>query len=1092
DMNLQGGLGDVTVKNVNFNLPACEKVTAVKHKNGSDVWVITHAFGVNAFFVYPITCSGLLSFPSVYITGSSIVTAPNTRGYMKVSPDGKKLVMANAGSSIELFDFDIGTGVISNPKTITSATSPCGPYGAEFSPDSRLLYVTESCNPPAAYSILQYDLTASDVTASRVVLNTGASNAAGALQLGPDNKIYVAFDDAGFLGAILSPNTAGTGCNFQKQFVNLPGPAKSGMGLPSSLSGSKRTLLGDDTTFCDGASRTIKINMPNTTYKWQNGSVADSFIVSTPGKYWVELDQYFNGNHCIIKDTVTVNFARTPTFSLGKDTTVCANTLDFPLNAPIAGAAYLWQDSTTGSSLAVKAPGLYWLQTSLNGCSFRDSVVVSSSPLPTFSLGPDTTICGNQPLVIGTSLPGASYLWSTGSTANSISVNTTGLYWLQTSTSTGCSFRDTLNLAFNPIPAVILGNDTTVCALPLTIGSTIPGATYRWQDGSTNATLSVAQPGLYWVEVSFNGCTRRDSVNITGNPVTAFALGRDTALCNGQPLALNGPANVSGYLWSTGQTSQNINITAAGTYWLKITNASGCSYSDTIDVRVNSTTVVNLGNDTAVCRLPFTIGQSIPGASYLWQDGSTSAFFSAGAAGLYWVQVTVNGCSARDSIRIQADPASGFNLGRDTIVCSGQPLNLQVSPGYQKYLWSTGSTANTITAISSGLYWLEAVNNAGCTFRDTINVIFNTQLYVDLGRDTIVCRLPLTIGHSVPNASYLWSDGTTGSTLSVQQPGLYWLQTSSNGCTGRDSINISLDRATAINLGNDVVSCSSQPITLDAGANYQRYLWSTGSTAKSISVTTSGIYWLEANNQSGCIFRDTINITLTPSPVFSLGKDTTLCQNEVLELDVSNTTGSYIWQDQSTQPRFQVNKPGVYHVSVVNNGCTRSDTIAVTYKSLPAPDLGADQMFCPGEQLILNPKSLGTSYTWQDGSRTPTYKVTQPGKYSVRVQNECGVGTDEIVVTAGACSLQFPNAFTPGKRPNETFKLINGSGVKDFRLQVFNRWGQNVYQSANAAEGWDGKYKGLEQPSGMYIFVTSYVDENGKQFTQKGTVVLIR
>ncbi len=234
DMKLNGGLGDVdpTQKNVDFQLPASEKLTAVKKQNGSDIWLIVHGYGTfftDAFFVFSIDCKGILLSKVSYI-GSKFDIPDNTRGYMKVSPDGKKLVSANNAGDFEMFDFDDVTGTISNFQSLPASSGTiCGPYGVEFSPDSKLLYVSEAyqCMLPL-YKILQYKLdpVISNTIASQKVLDAGTGNLAGALQIGPDNKIYIAYDGASYLGVINNPDVYGPGCNFVKTGISIA-PATS-------------------------------------------------------------------------------------------------------------------------------------------------------------------------------------------------------------------------------------------------------------------------------------------------------------------------------------------------------------------------------------------------------------------------------------------------------------------------------------------------------------------------------------------------------------------------------------------------------------------------------------------------------------------------------------------------------------------------------------------------------------------------------------------------------------------------------------------------------------------------------------------------
>ena len=1522
NMSLNGGLGDVDVslgKNVDFNLRVCEKVTAVKHRNGNDIWVIARRFESTQFVVYLVNCSGLIAYPDAFYNAASNIDRPNNAGgYLKGSPDGKTLVAANFHGDIDLFDFDNSNGQITNARVLYSNPGfLCGPYGVEFSPDSKLLYSSEiyDCNTPSTYNIFQYQLTAPNIAASKVILEAGTTNPAGALQLGPDNKVYVAYDQAGFVGAVTNPNVQGPGCSLVRQYVNLPPPALSGLGLPNvstGFTGYNRSLLGDDTVLCNQTSITLRLSLPNTTIEWNDGTMLDSLVVTKDGKYWVKITH----GSCVYSDTVNIKFQSSATIGLGNDTVMCQNKFPYLLKASIPGATYLWQDGSTNSSYSATAGGLYWLQASLNGCVSRDSISITANPVPLFNLGADTTVCANAALPLTVNASATAYLWNTGATSKSITANSSGIYWADATNDLGCSYRDSIKVTLKPVPSVNLGKDTVLCQnkfpllltqpitgatylwqdgstnpsfsvpaaglywleatvngcsardsitvsantadtftlgadsiicgtqpltltvipafskylwnngstsksitvstggiywceatnsfgcsyrdsiqitfktapvvnlgkdtalcqnkFPLRLSPSITGATYLWQDGSTNSSFSAPRGGLYWVEATANGCSVRDSISIVENAVDIFNLGADSIICGTQPLTLTVIPAFAKYLWSTGSTSKSINVSSTGLYWCEATNPSGCSYRDSIQITFKAAPVVNLGKDTALCqnKFPLRLSQSITGATYLWQDGSTNSSFLAPRGGLYWVEATVNGCSVRDSISIAENTVDVFSLGSDSIICGTQPLTLTVIPAFAKYLWSNGSTSKSISVNSTGLYWCEATNGSGCTYRDTINLAFNPSSIVNLGNDTLVCqdKLPILLGKNISNATYLWQDGSTNAFYNANGAGLYWVQATINGCSSRDSITVTIGTATVFNLGADISSCANQAVTLSTSQSFTKYLWNTGSTATSINVNNSGNYWLEATNNLGCSYRDTINVSFKPAPIINLGKDTTVCQVNLpfqvgqtiagaaylwqdgstnafysitgpgvywmqatvngcsardsitvstlnaqgfnlgadtlicnaqplllgvngsfttylwstgstnknisvtisgsywleasnsgcsyrdtinvtfrpapsvnigsdtilcqanlpfqigqtiggasylwqdgstsafysvsgqglywleatlngcaardsikvtvtnassfslgadtvicnsqplvlgvngsfnkyiwstgstsknitvnrsgdywLEastnsgcsyrdsihvdfksppvfslgrdtivcnggsylLSVSNAGDRYLWQDNSTQPQYLVTKSGFYYVLVNKGGCSSADSVAVMFKSKPAPDLGDDKAICPGEELLLNPSVAGTTFTWQDGSKDLTYKVITPGKYTVVVTNECGIGSDEVIVSSGACKLLVPNAFTPGKRTNNTFRLVNAFGLDEFRLQVFNRWGEQVYQTSNSADGWDGKYKGIEQSSGMYVYIISYKDA-GERKTQRGTVMLVR
>ena len=294
DMSLNNGLGDLKPGSVNITLAdeTCEKIAAIKHPNTNDIWLITHLFNSNRFLVYKIDCRGIQA-QQTYDVGSVIDgRVGNAIGYLKGSPDGQYLAMASFLGNVEVFQFNNLTGEISAPRSIGSNPGHvCRSYGIEFSPHSKLLYVTSiyNCGDYGPYDIDQFDLEAPDLWTSRVNLSQGTGAAPGALQLGRDGKIYVATVGAGFLGVINEPDVVGVGCGFNAQAVTLNINGKSGLGLPNAVSGFTRTLLGEDTTLCEPFSFTRNVTLENTTYLWSTGSTAKSVTVNQYGKYWLEI-----------------------------------------------------------------------------------------------------------------------------------------------------------------------------------------------------------------------------------------------------------------------------------------------------------------------------------------------------------------------------------------------------------------------------------------------------------------------------------------------------------------------------------------------------------------------------------------------------------------------------------------------------------------------------------------------------------------------------------------------------------------------------------------------------------------------------------
>ncbi len=290
DMNLNGGLGDVTSdKNVLIYTPSNEKLSITKHANGVDYWVVTHGFGNNTFYSHLLTASGLSTTPVISNIGTVISgSTDNVWGYMKITPDGTKLAICNL-LNVELFDFDFNTGVISNPR-ILFTTGFEGPYGAEFSPDNNVLYVTI----PNPHKVIQYNLLASDIASSAVEINTSTIYPC-ALQLGPDGKIYIAelFKDK--LGVISNPNVVGVGCNLQMDAVDLAG-RQCIMGLPPFVTSFFFNPLIQSNNVCEGdvSHFSINTNQTITSVTWDYGdgspvqnSVNGSHTYAAPNTYTV-------------------------------------------------------------------------------------------------------------------------------------------------------------------------------------------------------------------------------------------------------------------------------------------------------------------------------------------------------------------------------------------------------------------------------------------------------------------------------------------------------------------------------------------------------------------------------------------------------------------------------------------------------------------------------------------------------------------------------------------------------------------------------------------------------------------------------------
>ena len=251
DMDLDEGRGDVvnTVKNVNLTSPMCEKLTAIIHANETDVWVVAQKWETNHFYSYLLTEDGVAQDPIISEAGIVISgSIHNGKGYMKISADGTRLAKANAGlHSVEIFYFNDETGDITNPLIISGGFGE--PYGLEFSQNTRLLYVNTWKNN-GGMRLIQYDLDAGsieDIINSRFDVATGTE---GALQLAPDDHIYVAVNNSDYLSRIKYPNKIEAGCEFEEEAVYLENRTCR-WGLPNFMQSYFRTLTDVETAVVD-------------------------------------------------------------------------------------------------------------------------------------------------------------------------------------------------------------------------------------------------------------------------------------------------------------------------------------------------------------------------------------------------------------------------------------------------------------------------------------------------------------------------------------------------------------------------------------------------------------------------------------------------------------------------------------------------------------------------------------------------------------------------------------------------------------------------------------------------------------------------
>ncbi|MEO1450232.1 MAG: gliding motility-associated C-terminal domain-containing protein, partial [Bacteroidota bacterium] len=260
---------------------------------------------------------------------------------------------------------------------------------------------------------------------------------------------------------------------------------------------------------------------------------------------------------------------------------------------------------------------------------------------------------------------------------------------------------------------------------------------------------------------------------------------------------------------------------------------------------------------------------------------------------------------------------NSLNFGGQEILCKGDTLILDGGPDMDAYLWDNGSRKRFRAVVDSGLYTV-TVTRKTCTVTDTFEVDMISP-GLNLGEDTTICEGDvMELAPLQALGTFLWSDGGTDLSLTVDAPGIYWVEHEQEGCYKRDSVEVFFKSKPPLDLGTDTLLCYFEAVDLDVTVPGATYRWQDGHTGSTYTIVEPGIYWVDLN-LDGCQVRDSL-INEYKFPDLDLGPDSLLCQGEKLVLTVDIPNAQYLWQDGSMQPSFWVPGPGQFHLEA-DDGC---------------------------------------------------------------------------------------------------------------------------------------------------------------------------
>ncbi len=226
----------------------------------------------------------------------------------------------------------------------------------------------------------------------------------------------------------------------------------------------------------------------------------------------------------------------------------------------------------------------YFVEATDGNIILSDQITITVLAIPDLNLGNDLFACVNDEVVLDAGAGFQQYFWSTGETAQSITVTDPGSYWVTVLNENECAATDTVNVIFNPLPEISLGPDQQFCQGTTVMLSAGTGfQSYLWNTGASSYYINAGEPGEYWVEVTDdNGCRNRDTITLAVLPLPEVDLGEDRIFCEGTTVLLTPGSGYEGYLWSNGATSASIDAGLPGDYWVEITDETGCKNTDTV------------------------------------------------------------------------------------------------------------------------------------------------------------------------------------------------------------------------------------------------------------------------------------------------------------------------------------------------------------------------------------------------------------------------------------------------------------------------------------------------------------------------------
>ncbi|MGB0930625.1 MAG: hypothetical protein ACPGVB_07610, partial [Chitinophagales bacterium] len=777
--------------------------------------------------------------------------------------------------------------------------------------------------------------------------------------------------------------------------------------------------ISGSSTFCTGGNTTLDAGEGFSEYLWNTGATSRMITVNTADTYSVEVK---SDNGCVGSTSIDVSESGELSLQIGGDSEICdgeSTTLD----AGEGFAEYLWNTGATTQMIVVNSSGTYSVEVEdANGCIGSGSIEVTLLALPQVDIEGEGNVCEGESTILNAEGGFETYLWSTGENTQTIEISG-GSYFVTVTNTNNCSNSVGFEVGtfFSPLPN-ITGN-TSFCEGEDTSLDAGDFDTYIWSTGEMERLITVSESGTYSVTVSYvNGCTGATSIEVNVFSLPTVEIGGSSTFCEGSSTTLSVTGDFENYLWNTGETSQSIVVDEAGNYSVEVTDANGCKNTESMDVEETSALMPTIVGDLDFCEggnSSLDAGASFE--SYLWNTGATTRTIEVTEGGTYSVTVTdASGCSGSDEVTITVHIPVQPSIEGEADFCLGESTILDAGAGFQSYLWNTGEGSQTITISTGGTYTVNTIDVNGCSSSDEITVqeniaetpIIEGELQFCLGTSTI---LTAQEGY----ASYLWNTGETTQTIEVSEEQTYNVEvTDDKGCTATNEVNTIILEAEEPEITGALQFCAESSTTLEASIGYVSYLWNTGETTRTITVSESDNYAVGVTDENGCTSGAFVVVEEREELEVALSGSSTICNGSSASIEVASDYESYLWSTGETTKDIIVDGAGTYMVTVTNeNQCTGMASQTVIESDSLEPSVVGDLIICNEGSTELDAGGGFDEYLWSTGATTRTIEVTEGGDYSVEVTNSDGCSGSAME------SVTLIAFFTPNILGNLSFCL---------------------------------------------------------------------